>query len=272
MGDLGFMATPFIMFPLPYVKSGTIYRREVNGVKAIFSDSEGVPYTKNDRIWLESLITFIKKTGQKEMPLERVSDELAKIGRPTDGRYIASARKSIERLFHLDVYISRIVEKNNIEMYQNTRISIGDDLQLAWNKGVSNQEKQLYIPGMNFFRFSDKFLEIVKNNAVPHNREHYLEMKSAREQDLYNWLGLKLFKLEDEILIKWESLFDQFGSGKFETRDQKYKFREKIKADLYSIKLSYYPSANVETVAEGLVLKPSPPLIDPLDKKAGFHV
>lgn len=274
---LGYQLLQFIFFPLPYVKTH-VFKRTINGVTCTFSNAENsVPYTKIDRIWLTTFVTLLKTSSFPRIELGRISDELKALERSRDGRYIQSSYKAIKRIFDLNIVYDKIepVKVLKMEKEKTYGLRVGAIKQILWGKGRAENELQPYLPGMNYIEFTNEFYTLVKFNSAPHIRKHILEIDSARTLDIYHWLVLRLYELPDDILIKWAWLYKQFGNASnMSQMSQKAQrtLKEKIKKSLYEIRTKYYKEANVSATREGIILKPSPPLIEPDNPKAGYSL
>jgi hypothetical protein len=79
--------------------------------------------------------------------------------------------------------------------------------------------------------------------------------KSALALDIYNWLSLRLFKMEEpSALISYQLLSMQFGSDYTDLRQFKRRFLEalqKVRAE--------YRDAKIDIDTDGITLYPSPP-------------
>lgn len=79
---------------------------------------------------------------------------------------------------------------------------------------------------------------------------------SAIALDYYGLFAYRLHALEKPVLVSWEQLRGQIGQEYKTAKDFKKESLPAIKATL-----EVYPSARVEQVKGGLMLKPSPPPI-----------
>jgi hypothetical protein len=79
---------------------------------------------------------------------------------------------------------------------------------------------------------------------------------SALALDYYGLFAYRLHALEEPIFLSWKQLHEQLGQEYADPKDFKKKSLPMIKAAL-----EVYPSAKVEQVTGGLMLKPSPPPI-----------
>lgn len=267
--DLGFQLLPQIIFPFPY-GACNFAQRTVNGITCTYSDPDGVPYTKIQRLWFELIVTEAIRTQNPIIIFGKVSEALNKTGQDRSGRYIKSAKNAIIQISKLSISTSRDTTIKSMKGIQGLNLIVGRKYQLLWANGVSNENEVDLFEDQNYMELSADMFELTKY-AIPHNREHYAEIQSTRTQDLYTWVILKLFNLKEKILVPWEPIYAQFGKGNvIRTRFQEKYLRDEIKSGLLEIKTKYYPQANIETTDEGVIFKPSPSLIERGDKKAGY--
>lgn len=273
--EIGFTPIPTIMWPLPYRKTSH-FTREAYGLKCTYSSSDVVPYTRNDRLWLEVVTTALvraknnSETDPRNIEFARVSEELEKIGQPGENRYIQSARNSILRVYRLALEFSQDEDLGAYQRFRGFGFRIGEALDLTWAKGRTENDKQLSLPGTNRLMLSEAFERFIltERQATPHIREHYHALEGPKQQDIYRWLILSLHKLTKPRKVKREWLIQQFWGPV--SPDASYKHWITFKRELAAIIEAYYPAAKVELIDEGLKLKPSDPLIEPDSRKAGF--
>ena len=125
--------------------------------------------------------------------------------------------------------------------------------------------------GENFMELSADFVDFV-GNAAPHVQEHFMMIRSPLTLDVYQWLTAKLYAIDQEMLFPWAWAYAQFGQGGKLNPSQMKDLRRKLKAALLDIRQNYYPAARIEATEEGLILRRSPPLVEPDDKRAGYLI
>ena len=88
---------------------------------------------------------------------------------------------------------------------------------------------------------------------------------SALALDIYSWLAHRLRRVNKQggVKVRWENLRDQFGQEYHHSKDFKKEFRSVLR-QVWLV----YPTARIEEVIGGILLKPSPPPIP----KSGVHV
>jgi hypothetical protein len=104
---------------------------------------------------------------------------------------------------------------------------------------------------------SEGFYQDLIQHAVPLSANALRGLSgSALALDWYGFLAYRLHTLEKPLFLSWGMLHAQLGQEYADARDFKKKSLPAIKAVL-----EVYPSARVEQVTGGLMLKPSPPPI-----------
>ena len=118
-------------------------------------------------------------------------------------------------------------------------------------------------PGV--LELSHEFYETLLGHAVPLDHRALSALKhSALALDVYSWLAHRLYRIRktDGITLSWANLRDQFGQEYADSKDFKKEFRTALRQVL-----TVYPDARIESIAGGLVLRPSSP---PLSKSQVF--
>jgi hypothetical protein len=106
-------------------------------------------------------------------------------------------------------------------------------------------------------QLSADFYEDLIKHAVPLSVNALRALSdSALALDYYGLFAYRLHALENPLFLSWHQLRDQIGQEYADPKDFKKKSLPMIKAAL-----EVYPSAKVEQVTGGLMLKPSPPPI-----------
>jgi hypothetical protein len=105
----------------------------------------------------------------------------------------------------------------------------------------------------------DAFFNDLIKHAAPLSGKAIRDLSgSALALDWYGLLAYRLHSLEKPIFVSWDQMRDQIGQEYKQVRSFKQQSLEAIKAVL-----EVYPSAKVEQVKGGLMLKPSPPPVAP---------
>lgn len=123
----------------------------------------------------------------------------------------------------------------------------------AW---VSNDDGQNALWASCLLLSKDFYDELIKH-AVPLSANALRGLSnSALALDYYGLFAYRLHALEKPLFLPWHQIRDQIGQEYKETKDFKKESLPAVKAAL-----EVYPSAKVEQVKGGLMLKPSPPPI-----------
>lgn len=270
--EAGFQSPLFSFYPLPQTNVGQVFSRTVNNVECTYLCKKGVPYSVLDRRWLEILTTMIVKENIKErLELGGVTETLRRFGMAKTNIYILPARKAIQKIASLHVSSTVNLEGKGYKAIQGLDFTVAKKHQIFWGTGKANIVKPELFDKENWIDFSNEFIQIC-NLSAPHNQKDFLEMRSPLEQDLYNWLIGKLPQVKGKELIPWIWFYIQFGNGSILSVDEMKDLRKRVKKCLLNIKLKYYMSAQIEYDDKGIILRKSPPLIEPDSKAAGFSV
>lgn len=269
--SLGFQTSFLTHFPLPRTNVGNEFRRTVNGIECVYMDALGIPYTTNDRRWIEIATTLAKQTKDSWIEFGSVSRTLAKYGMERTGMYMLPARKALYKFANLHISTMKVANIGGLEAHQSINLTVAKKAQILWARGRTDLVVPELFDGQNFMELSPEFMEFV-DNAVPHVQAHYMAIQSPLTLDIYHWLVTKLYTLKSEELIKWSWLYSQFGQGGMLNDSQMKSMRRLIKASLYDVIKNYYPKARAKATDEGIVLMKSSPLIEPNSKKAGYSL
>lgn len=269
--SLGFQTSFLTHFPLPRTKVGNEFRRTVNGIECVYMDPLGIPYTTNDRRWIEIATTLAKQTKDSWIAFGSVSQALERYGMDRNGQYILPARKALYKFANLHISTMKVANIGGMLAHQSINLTVARKAQILWARGRTDVVVPELFDGQNFMELSPEFMEFV-DNAVPHVQAHYMAIQSPLTLDVYHWLVTKLYTLTNDELIKWAWLYSQFGQGGRLNESQMKSMRRLIKASVLEIITKYYTKARVKATDEGIVLMKSPPLIEPDSKKAGFSL
>ncbi len=100
---------------------------------------------------------------------------------------------------------------------------------------------------------SERFFREATEAPVPLDLRVLRALRSPFEIDIYVWLTWRFFRLRKPVTIPWASLALQFGCGYANPRHFKKRFLGYVKSVI-----DYYPEVRLESLAAGLILKPSP--------------
>ena len=185
------------------------------------------------------------------------------------GGYVLPARKAMEKFARLHVSSTVKTDIKGLAGHRGMDFSVSLKHQILWARGRIDLVEPDIFDHENYIDLSPAFIEFVKK-AVPHVQKDFMSIQSSLTLDLYQWLAGKLYSLKDEFVMTWPKMYAQFGQGGKLNDTQMKNVRRKIKDSLIEIKTEYYPAANILITEKGLIMKPSEPLVEPGDKKAGY--
>lgn len=103
--------------------------------------------------------------------------------------------------------------------------------------------------------FSAVMYESLQRHALPVNGRVVRAFQgSARKLDIYYWLGWRIYNINDPLMISWDAIAEQFGSGFSRQRDFKAKFNEEV-AHIKEV----LPKLPLKLTENGLILQPADP-------------
>jgi hypothetical protein len=223
----------------------------------------GLPYGTVPRLllaWLNS--EAVKNAQDKENQNPRIinlgrslSDFLEKIGvAQTGGKRggITSFKKQAERLFRAEISVSCTGENYLAEH----DMKVSDGRFFFWNEKDSKQ------PSLweSYIELSDRFYNLVTKTPVPLDWRILKEIKqSPMALDLYMWLTHRMSYLNEPVVIKWETLQQQFGAdiGRIDN------FRAKVRHHLKKIK-AFWQDLNIDdSKSDGIYLYRTRSLVTP---------
>lgn len=261
----GFLPAVFVYFPLPYRDPGDRFSKTVRGYRIDLSSRIGCPYGKIGRSVLTLITTDTVKSKNPRIDLGSLRATVLKMGFTYDGQYGNQTKEQFHRFANTHVDLDREIQAPGIKGIDELHFSFADTLSLRW----STDEQHPHLPlalQKNFLELSLQCYEYVLSHAVPILLEPYFSIQSPREQDVYAWIVRRLWNLKNEYSVKWDLLYEQFGPV---SRQNKPLFRTELRRYLFHIRTEIYKEARVEATDEGLILRPSPPLVEPGDKRAG---
>jgi Plasmid encoded RepA protein len=212
----------------------------------------GVPFGSYARLILLYLQTQALRTNSREVELGRSWRAwMSRIGVPWGGSSGKAVREQAE-------LISRC--RLTFHFQGDGRLglvnqSVVDGALFLEREGVSRQERL----SLETAKLSEGFFEALKRHPIPLEEAAIKALaNNSAALDCYIWLAYRLHSLSAPRLVTWKALKAQHGSGFKEL----YHFKSKFPSVL-QLALAVYPSANVEVVEEGLILKPSRPPVAP---------
>ncbi|WP_319799640.1 replication protein RepA [Acidisoma silvae] len=207
----------------------------------------GVPYGAHARLILLYLQTEALRTGRREVELgTSLRDWLSRIGISYGGTTGRSVRDQAER-------ISRCRLTFHIQGEGSTSALV--------NQAIV--DKALFIGGvergtqgqlsLETAQLSEGFFEALKKHPIPLEEAAIRALNNnPAALDCYIWLAYRLHVLRSDRLVTWAALKKQFGGSYRELFHFKPRFIQSLE-----LAAAVYPGANIEVVAEGVVLKPS---------------
>lgn len=205
-----------------------------------------LPYGKNPRLILMHLSNEALRTGN---PVVEVEDSMTafavSLGLFKDGRNIRELKAQLGNLAVATI-----------------RLSVGDTAQVN-GKVVSSFD--LWYPASpeqrnlwpSVVRLDADYFTSLQKHAVPLDRRAIAALQnSAAALDCYAWMAHTMHQIKSgaEVLVGWEDLWKQFGSGYRLLRQ----FRFEFKRDL-ALVAELYPDAAFTVGKAGVALRHSPP-------------
>ena len=259
-GAIGYMARILVQATIPHSdpKVNTFERTNGNASLAIMGHPKiGLPYGVYPRLILAWISTEAVRTKSSELLLgNNLSRFMSDLGlTPSWGVKGTTSllRNQMMRLFSSS--ISCVYLDQNISA--GVGFNIARDYQLWWDPKKPDQDN-LWESTVTLG--SDFFNEII-DRPVPIDMRAIEALKmSSMALDLYNWLTYRLSYLKRETDIPWPLLQRQFGSNYADTRQGRYKFKQKLILQLKKV-MAVYSEAKVSESENGLLLRPSKPHI-----------
>lgn len=258
--ELGFVCRSMVSASMPHSKvKGLIYKRDNNKFKLVITGNEdagGVPYGTYPRLILSWLSGEIVKKKSRELVLgESLSDFMKKLGlMVSGGRWgtVSRFKDQLKRLF--SSIISCTYTDNNSGKMLITNMTIADTAQIFWNP---NKPESLDLFNSKIM-IGEYFYEEILKCPIPVDLRAINVLKdSSLALDIYFWLTYRMSYLRSSTVIPFTRLQEQFGVGYEDTPHGRYEFKRKFLHQLKKV-LVIYPDAKVTSIAEGLMLLPSP--------------
>lgn len=103
--------------------------------------------------------------------------------------------------------------------------------------------------------FSSVMYESLQRHALPVNARVVKALQgSSRKLDIYFWLGWRLHNINEPLVISWDAIAEQFGTGFTRQRAFRAKFNEEI-AHIKEV----LPKLPMKLTDTGLILQPADP-------------
>lgn len=245
---IGYMARTLAQATLPHtdpkIPLGQLYSRDSGKLTltvAPTSRKHGIPYGTVPRLILAWICTEAVQTKDKTLSLGHSQAEfLQKIGLHSNGRDIARFKDQALRLFKSVISVEYADDEDGDE---SARLLISSQSHVFWHPKRSDQ-RALWDSTLDL---SEDFAREILAAPVPIDmRVFHALSKSPLAMDVYTWLTYRMFVLRRSgrpfVLIPWEGLKLQFGSGYADTPQGLYDFKLKFKKRLREV-LTFYPEA-----------------------------
>ena len=244
----GYMARTLAQATLPHtdpkIPLGQLYSRDTGKLTLTVSPTSkrhGIPYGTVPRLILAWICTEAVQTEERTLSLGHSQAEfLQKIGMHSNGRDIGRFKDQALRLFKSVISVEYTDDQGADE---SARLLISSQSHVFWHPKRSEQ-RALWDSTLEL---SEDFAREILGAPVPIDmRVFHALSKSPLAMDVYTWLTYRMFVLRRSgrpfVLIPWEGLKMQFGSGYADTAQGLYNFKEKFKKRLREV-LTFYPEA-----------------------------
>ena len=214
-GALGYMARALVQATMPHTDPGTHYFERTNGLvtlSIVNRPQVGVPYGSIPRTLLAWLCTEAVRTQNPELMLGKSQAEfMRKLNLASNGRDIARLKNQAHRLFSSMISLTGRTGSDDLGI---ENVVIAKRAMLFWNV-KSPEQRSIWESTLTL---TTDFYDEVTGAPIPID----LRVLSALSQsplamDIYTWLTYRVFLLQvknrHEVLIPWEALNKQFGTG-----------------------------------------------------------
>jgi hypothetical protein len=266
--ELGFVARVFVQASLPHRRvAGNEYIRR-NGAYTLtmtVPSAVGLPYGSTPRLLLAWLVTEVKRTQQRQLDLGgSIAGFMRELGMPATGGErgsILRLKNQADRLFRTDFQF----DMPGTEDWGRVTIADRKQTSLWWD---TKRPEQLAL-FRSVVTLSDTFFTEAFYNGVPVDFRILRALnRSPMALDIYCWLTHRVFNLKAPVLLRWQLLQQQFGSGYPDTPIGKAHFREAFLIQLEAVR-KHYRHLRAEDGEGGLRIKPCLPSVLPVDKIIG---
>jgi hypothetical protein len=210
----------------------------------------GLPYGTIPRIISAWMTT---EAVQTKSPVLELGDSLSAFMRQLDMEMTGgkngtiTALKNQARRFFASTFTA-IYEDH--EKTADMGFRVAEDSLIWWNHSDPEQA------GLwnSTVTLSNKFFNEIQKNPVPIDMRAIKALKkSPLALDIYCWTTYRVSYLARDLLIPWDKVALQFGSGYARMRDFKAAFLEELDK-VHNL----YPALRYKVTEDGLMLKPSP--------------
>jgi len=261
-GKLGYMARTLIQATLPHKAAPSNEFVRDNGLFSltIMAPSKvGLPYGSIPRLLLSWMTTEAVHTRSPILELgPTLSAFMAELGLARQGGKrgdITRFKKQAESLFSSTIHYEFTGEAKGQNVTALRNLMIADEATLWWNP-KSPDQLPLWKSSVTL---TDKFFKEIIERPVPVDMLALKTLKrSPMALDIYFWLTYRMSYLSKDTVIPWPLLQGQFGADYAGGVQGQRNFKKFFLKRLAAVK-SIYGAAKVGEVANGLLLKPSPP-------------
>jgi hypothetical protein len=153
----------------------------------------------------------------------------------------------MQRLFSATIAFTW--DKRDQGEWHDAGFRVAKETHLWWNPAQPEQA----VSWRSEVHLSPGFFEAVCSKPVPVDLRVLKALRGPMALDLYCWLTYRNSYLAKPTRVPWPALQAQFGAD----YDDRRNFKRKFLAAMHQV-LVLYPTARVEQVRGGLLLKPSP--------------
>ena len=162
------------------------------------------------------------------------------------GRQLKVIKSQFERLFSCTYQILNLTDPNQTDM---AAFVVAPREHIDWQ----NETKPLKRGenADNWVTLSNEYVRMLQDSPVPVDLPTVAKIKSPMALDVYWWLTKRYYNMHDRVSIKWQKLYDQFGSDSAMNQ-----FRRNFKQAVAEV-LEVYPAARITCGLEYVTLWPS---------------
>ena len=227
------------------VEPGRRQNVSINGNQSF--EFVGVPFGSHARLILLYLQTDALRTGRREVELgSSMRAWLARVGIPAGGTTGKSVRDQAERISRCKLTFDIATGSRSYGLVQQTIV----DKALFFEADDGPRQGRL---SLETAKLSEGFFEQFQKHPVPLEKAAIKALSNnAPALDAYLWLAYRLHVLQTDKLVTWAALKTQVGTD----FSKLYHFKNKFPGTL-ALAAAVYPTARIEVIETGVVLKPS---------------
>lgn len=275
-GTLGFMTRALAIATMPHRDPKTDSFQRTNGnftLKMLSGSPEGLPFGTLPRMLVSWVTTECVRTQSPQLYLgESLAEYLRELGLSRGGGVRGNSTRvadQMARLFGTMISASFTDPASDQSAHAKRKsihlrnVLLFDDANVWWEPKTPDHEGR-WCGALNV---SNNFFKECLAGPIPIDLRVYLVFRrSALAMDIYTWLTYRLSYLhKPSLLIRWEALANQFGSGYAQNEQGMRDFKKAFLRELKRV-LGLYTEARVRVAEEGIYLLPSPPHVKKLPK------